>query len=275
MEFIVNADDLGISPGINKAISDLIAIKALTHASWLVNTIYFNEVYNVIIKNNLNFNFGLHFNLTYSDSICVYEKIPLLVDETHRFKNNFFDLLILNHFRKNEFYKQVKLELGAQLQKALDCTKKLSHIDGHWHIQMIPAIYEAIKELAEKYKIKRIRIINENIRLTSQIIGRNLLFKSKILNKYLIMKYFQKLNRINDHYYLFSYLLSSELKPDYFKNIDAFKNFEIVEIMVHPGNTAIDKEIDLKNYIVNKYIKSEFRDLEFEFCKHLKSVLWQ
>lgn len=275
MDIIINADDLGISPGVNWAIEELVAVKALTHASWMVNTDFFEEANEKVVKIYPDFNIGLHLNLTYSHSVSRHEDIPLLTDEIGKFKNSFSDLLKLNFIQKTKFYKQVKTELESQLQKALDCRSNLSHIDGHWHVQMIPAVFQAVQEMLGKYKIPRVRIINESFFRSMVTIGEMKIFHPQKIAKHILMKYLKKINKIEADYYLYSFLFSSEMKKKYFDNISLSNKYKTVEIMVHPGNTEIDKQVDVRDEIVNNFIKSEFRDIELETCKIIKDRLWQ
>ena len=60
--------------------------------------------------------------------------------------------------------KEVKNELSAQIEKILDCGIKISHIDSHQHLHVLPKIFDLTLELANHYKIKFIRFPKERFR---------------------------------------------------------------------------------------------------------------
>lgn len=274
MIYIITADDLGISPGINFAIKELASTNSLTHTSWMVNTDYFQDSYDTVVSKFLDLNVGLHLNLTYSEPVSQMQDIPLLVDNNGKFKNSFLYLLTLNYSsQKNDFFKQVKIELGAQIKKAMDCRSALSHIDGHWHVQSIPAIYLATKELADKYKIKRIRTVNENFIQTFIITKEINIFNPKRIAKYLFFQWLRKVNFMNGNNYLFSILYNTEIRKEYVRNICNLAKYKNVEIMLHPGNTEIDYYVEVNDKVVNDFIKSEYRDIEFEACMQLNFLM--
>ena len=52
---------------------------------------------------------------------------------------------------------EVELELRAQIEKILGVGIKLTHLDGHKHIQLLPGVFDIVLKLAGEYGIKGIR----------------------------------------------------------------------------------------------------------------------
>lgn len=52
---------------------------------------------------------------------------------------------------------EIKQELDAQICKILDSEIKITHLDTHQHVHMLPGIRRVVGKLAKKYSIPAIR----------------------------------------------------------------------------------------------------------------------
>ena len=162
-KFIITADDFGISPGVNDAIIKSHNKGSLTHASIMVNMKYFQDAIQKKKNQAKNLNIGLHLNLTTGKALSDINKINLLVDDKGYFKHSFVKLLLLPFLKdKKGLQKQIEIEIENQINYCIKNNIKLSHLDSHKHIHTIPWIFEIVIKLSNKYKIPRIRTINEN-----------------------------------------------------------------------------------------------------------------
>ena len=152
VNLIFNADDFGISQGVNQAIYKAHTEGVLNSTSIMITLKFVPEAIE-LAKKMPNLNIGLHGNLTNEYSVLPKSEIPLLVNEEGKFKHGFVNLAILSLLHPKEFKRQVKAEIKAQIDKAISLGLKLSHIDSHRHVHMIPSIFKAYMELqVEKYK---------------------------------------------------------------------------------------------------------------------------
>ena len=159
---IFNADDFGISHGVNHAIYKAYKEGILNSTSVMINLDYIDEA--VELKKDMpELNVGLHLNLTNQYAISDKKDISLLVDEDGKFKNGFVNLLLLSFLKPKQLKKQVEIETRAQIEKSIEKGFELTHIDSHRHIHHIPVIFNVVKKIAKEYKIDRIRVVNENI----------------------------------------------------------------------------------------------------------------
>ena len=161
VKLIFNADDFGISQGVNEAIFKAHTQGILNSTSIMITLKYVPQALE-LAKQMPDLNIGLHANLTNESSVLKQNEIPLLVDENGKFKHGFVNLACLSLLHPTELKNQAKKEIKAQIEKALSCGIKLTHLDSHRHIHMIPAIFKACMELAEEYNIPRLRFVNEN-----------------------------------------------------------------------------------------------------------------
>ena len=101
-DFIITADDFGVSPGVNDAIIKTYNKGNLTHASIMTNMKYFDDAIRKKKKHAKNLNIGLHFNLTTGKALSDKNKINYFADKNGHFKHSFIGLLLL------PLYKNIK-----------------------------------------------------------------------------------------------------------------------------------------------------------------------
>ena len=63
MKLILNADDFGLSPSVNKGIVEAFQQGIISSATMMMNTPYTDEAIELAKKHNLK-NIGIHLNLT-------------------------------------------------------------------------------------------------------------------------------------------------------------------------------------------------------------------
>ena len=89
-----NADDAGMSKGVNSGITKLIKKGILYSFSIFTNGQYAKEAI-AIAKKNPEIKIGLHFNITTGKSISDHDMLPLLTDSDNNFKCGFIDLCFI------------------------------------------------------------------------------------------------------------------------------------------------------------------------------------
>lgn len=242
---IFNADDFGISAGVNQAIYKAHTEGVLNSTSIMITLKYVSDALN-LAKKMPNLNIGLHANLTNESSILSPTEIPLLVDENGKFKHGFVNLAILSVLHPRELKRQAKAEIKAQIDKALSCGIKLSHLDSHRHIHMIPSIFKAFMELCQEYNIPRLRFVNENPLLTIKSTQSKEWLTDGGLIKNLVLTSCAVANRILWKYksdtYFYSIVNTCKITRDKLKDIKIPAQYKAVEVGIHPGMPEIDKQ---------------------------------
>jgi predicted glycoside hydrolase/deacetylase ChbG (UPF0249 family) len=140
---VFNADDLGLSRGVNQGIVEAYKNGVVSSCSLLTNTKYFDETIALIQQHQL-INIGLHFNLTEGAPLISTHKS--IVDNTGVFFSNIGDHNAID-------YSEIALELEAQLNRALSHKIKISHIDSHQHIHTHPKFKSIFLAISKKYEI--------------------------------------------------------------------------------------------------------------------------
>lgn len=255
-KIIINADDFGASKGTNQAIIEGSKNGIINSTSIMINLLQLDEESKEFIHNT-DIDLGLHLNLTNGYSVSNKENIPLLANKNGRFKNGFVSLFFLSIIHPIKFKEQIEIEINAQIEKYKSLNIKLSHIDGHRHVHMIPTIFNVIKKLSKKHNIDRIRIINENIFYTAKYDkDYSFLFNGNII-KYLILKFFYYVNFYKTNTYFYSILHTGKIFKEKVEKIKIPEKYENLEIMVHPNVEGVDNydEVFDKNIVSKNRIE--------------------
>jgi predicted glycoside hydrolase/deacetylase ChbG (UPF0249 family) len=244
MKIRINADDFGISSGVNLAIRELFQKQQLHSASLIHGCGYFEEAI-AIARSNPDLQIGLHFNLTSGKSAFKHPKPALLVDNNGNFKNGFLQLLLLAFCQKKRLLQEVKQELMAQIQAIESSGIKIIHLDGHRHVHFIPGIFQLVIKVAKKHHIRQVRIINESLFATWSInYSKKFLWNGGIIKWLLlsILGFFNSSKKISQSdfsvSYFFSILYSCNISKELLLKVKFPKNFDQTEIMIHPCETG-------------------------------------
>ena len=152
---IINADDLGLSSKVNKAIGDALKKGVITSSTILANSNTWEEIHD-IVKNNHNASFGIHLNLTQGDAITqsnILQKYGI-TDNDNRFTNWRNDTVDFTE----ELLQAIFEEWDAQINLVINEQNiPVSHIDGHHHIHTLDVLQPCLIRLIKKYGIKAVR----------------------------------------------------------------------------------------------------------------------
>ena len=158
----INADDFGISKGVNQAIIKGATQGVLNATSVMVNMKYaFQDI--SVLQKIPHFSIGLHINLTNGKALSNPKEIPLLVDPKGNFKNGFVKLFLYGLIYPKKLNQQASTEIKAQLALLQKKHKEVGHLDSHRHVHMIPSIFKASLEVQKAHHIPHLRMVNENL----------------------------------------------------------------------------------------------------------------
>ena len=142
---IVNADDWGLTPGVNRGIVRAFQHGIVTSASLLVTGSAFEDA--VALARDLPaLNVGLHLALVEEQAVLPPEALPTLVDKTRRLpgtKGEFFKRALLGRISWDE----VEREIAAQIARFQQTGLRLSHLDSHQHLHMFPPVFQIVTRL--------------------------------------------------------------------------------------------------------------------------------
>ena len=258
---IFNADDFGISKGVNAAIVKAHREGILNSASLMINQKYADEAVK-LAKEMPELEIGLHVNLTNEYPAAPAQKIPLLVDEHGKLKNGFVNLLLLSFLKPRQLRQQAETEMRAQIIKYLAAGLPLQHLDSHRHVHMIPQIFKAMRKLQKEFEVPRIRVMNENAFNTLKYNkNKSWLFDGALI-KYVLLRFLCWWNGYKNDVYFYTLLYTCKIAKEQFKGVKIPSGYKAVEIMIHPGMPEIDRQYPQD--ISDENILSPYRTVELE-----------
>ncbi len=259
---IITTDDYSISNGVDSATVELIKIDALNTVSSFVTTEKFKT--SITKLSNIKTNIGLHLDFTFGKALSIKGK-SLITNDKGNFNKTFIQILFLSIFRPQKVKQLIQSEAKAQILKLVEFIPKPTHIDGHQHIHTIPLIFDIIQKIAKEYNIPRIRIINESI-FQWQVLN---IFNIKNTIKLLLLRTLGKFNKYKSSVYFISIFRTCNINTRYIQKYNIPKNFKTIEIMLHVGNTEIDKENTSKEKL---HLQSKWRNIEYKTAKELQVI---
>lgn len=152
---LFNADDYGVCPLQCKNIRDCREEGVLTGVSVMPNSPYLEEAMAAIVQDK-TLTVAVHLNFTEGICLSAPEDIPLLVGADGRFCLSFFRLFALSLGSKGRALKaQLKTEIRAQIKRVLPLLAGRGlRIDGHQHIQMIPVVMAALRDVLREEELR-------------------------------------------------------------------------------------------------------------------------
>lgn len=234
-QLIINADDFGLHPLINKGIIKGNSEGIITSTSLMPSAPYFDEAVQ-LAKANPSLGVGIHLTLVGGVKPACTSGVNSLLTADGVFAEDytvFAKKWYTGSIKKNELIK----ELETQIEKVLAAGVKPTHIDSHQHMHVLPGIAGIVVRLCEKYGIKKIRMPGENIFWSGGFeaglgrkIGRDGLSFCAMLAK----DKAQSAGLIYPQHF-FGMLVGGNLNAELVKNILLNLPEGTSEIMTHPG----------------------------------------
>ncbi|MEG2917438.1 MAG: chitin disaccharide deacetylase [Clostridium sp.] len=205
IKLIINADDLGLSKGVNLGIIEAHKNGIVTSSTLMTNMAECDHALN-LIKDNPNLGVGIHLVLTAGKPIS--NNVPSLINGDGYFKK-------INDIIMNGKVEDIKREFISQIERFYSLGLNPSHIDSHHHVHGIEGINPIVLELSKEYSIP---VRNVNNRKFSEDDGVK-------TTEYFSEKFYGK-----------------NISTDYLKELlSETRGYESVEIMCHPA--YIDYEL--------------------------------
>lgn len=145
-KLIINADDFGLTPGVNEGILRGLTAGIVSDTTLMVNTDHTAAAV-ALLKQSGRKAAGLHLNLTCGAPILPAADVPSLVDAAGRFRRPAVAAAVA--------LKPVDAarELAAQVEKFLATGLEPTHLDSHHHIHAYPALQDIVIDLARRLAV--------------------------------------------------------------------------------------------------------------------------
>jgi predicted glycoside hydrolase/deacetylase ChbG (UPF0249 family) len=173
---ILNADDFGLTRGINRAIAELHAAGALTSATLMATGPAFDDAV-AIAHANPSFGIGCHIVLTDGKPAAPLDKIPSLLGPDRKTFRPKLSSFLLDLSRGTISEGEVLIEALWQIRKLQSAGIAITHLDTHKHTHIWPTVARPLLHAAQITGIHAIRNPFEqqwSLRLGAGSLSRNL-----------------------------------------------------------------------------------------------------
>jgi chitin disaccharide deacetylase len=155
-KLIVNADDFGLTSGVNRAILELHRAGVLTSATLMAKAAATDEAIEIAIHTP-TLGVGCHVVLVDGDPVLPAEQLPTLTDpQTGRFHAT-LGAFLRGVATRRIYMDEVKSEATAQITLLQERGVQLTHVDTHKHTHMIPRVLCPLIHAAKACGIRRVR----------------------------------------------------------------------------------------------------------------------
>lgn len=164
---IVNADDFGLTSGVNRAIVEAHNQGIVTAATLMANGAAFSEAV-TLSRSASELSVGCHVVLVDGSPVCDTGQVSSLLNGDGRFHDSLtrFAGLALRG-RLNSV--QIENEVTAQIRKLQSAGITVSHLDTHKHTHMFPQVLRAVLKAANACGVPAIRNPFESVKLTQLV----------------------------------------------------------------------------------------------------------
>lgn len=222
IEKIINADDFGASREINAAIAKAYREGCLNSTSLMVDGAAASEA-SEFARANPKLNVGVHLEI----------------------EGGFVKLLLRSIFVRRALKDWAESEMRRQIENARGMGVRVSHLDSHRHVHMIPALFSVAQKLQREYGIARLRVVNESFWRTFTTTWNFGCFFDGGVVKYAILKSFYYLNGAKSGTYFYSVVHTMHLWGRNAARVRVPKGFGAVEIGIHPSTIGEGRRLEL------------------------------
>lgn len=161
-QLIVNADDFGISEAVNRGIVDAYDRGIVTSTSLMATGPAFSHAAR-LARSRPDLAVGVHLVLTEHRPLTGAAAARSLVERDGAFAPHALRLL-RKQLRHGISLPEVRRELEAQIRRVRAAGVRISHLDGHQHVHVLPGVAAIVAELAVEHEIRAVRYPAERIR---------------------------------------------------------------------------------------------------------------
>lgn len=154
MKVIINVDDVGITDSVNRSVDKLADEGVIDSISLMPAAPCTQSALDLARKHDLPV--GVHLTATVTRPLTdsVLQKGQTYFPNSYA---QFIRAYMTGAIRKNDLLYEWK----RQIQRVVDHGLRISHLDSHEHVHMLPSLFCAALSLAKQYNVTAIRTTNE------------------------------------------------------------------------------------------------------------------
>ena len=155
MPLLINADDFGLTPGVNRSIVALHRAGVLSSATLMATGAFFDDAV-ALARSVPTLEVGCHVVLVDGSPALPAEQIPSLCPDGQLFRpklGRFAADLHLSRIRPDE----IEAEASAQIRRLRQAGVRVSHVDTHKHTHLFPRVLRPLLQAARACGVPAIR----------------------------------------------------------------------------------------------------------------------
>jgi chitin disaccharide deacetylase len=168
---IVNADDFGVTRGVNRGIIRCFREGIVRSTTIMANGGAFDDAVKSALANP-ELGVGVHVVLIGGRALAPREQIGQLTDDNGELPRTVRSLVLKMSTRMIRA-SDIEAEVRAQIERVRASGITPTHVDSHKHSHLHPIVMKAIARVASEYGIKKIRMPFEDLFATSGSVGDN------------------------------------------------------------------------------------------------------
>lgn len=157
---IVNADDFGLTSGVNRAIIEGSRSGILTSATLMANAKDTDSAID-LAKAQPSLKTGCHIVLI--DGVPLTANLPSLIENSQRFRSSLKQFAVAA-VRRQIAAEEIQREVEAQIRKIQSRGITLTHLDSHKHTHMFPHVLRPVLRAAKTCGVRAVRNPFEPVR---------------------------------------------------------------------------------------------------------------
>jgi len=152
---IVNADDFGLTPGVNRSIAELHRARALSSATLMATGAFFDDAV-AAAQANPQLEVGCHILLVDGTPALPPSEIPTLCPNGQSFRPT-LSAFVRDLFTFRIRAAEIEAEATAQIRRLQSAGLRVSHIDTHKHTHLFSGIQRPLLAAAQACQVPAIR----------------------------------------------------------------------------------------------------------------------
>ncbi len=155
IRLIVNADDLGLTAGVNRAVAELAGKRALTSSTLMANGAAFDDAVTQAASQPA-LGIGCHVVLVDGTPVAPADAVPSLVQADGRLRDSLIGFIAdLQRGRIREA--EIEVEAAAQIRRLQTAGIAVTHVDTHKHTHLFPRVARPLLRAAQACGVPAIR----------------------------------------------------------------------------------------------------------------------
>lgn len=238
---IFNADDLGQSETINRAIAQAFDEGVLTSASLMVGGFAWKSGVS-LARLRPQLGVGLHLVVLQGRGVLSPSQVPSLLKPDGSFGEQPF-WIGLKYYFSPTLQKSLKAEIEAQFQHFESTGLILDHVNGHLHYHLHPTVFHLLIPLVVQYGRVAVRLPREDWKIHRKIGGEASGFPLYIIFRLLVKRAISKLCSVGIPFAdsVWGLLQTGRMKEDYVISLLHHLPQGIHEIYFHPDTQGEGK----------------------------------